>query len=625
VRPIYQFGQYGTDIDKMIDPMGMDIDNQGTIYVSDCGNNRIKLMSINGSLVETLPHKQSIELSCPQGVSLASDGSIYVSDTGKHRVVGFDSAGNVTTIIGKQGSGNGQFNEPIGVEFNKDRIYVADSGNNRIQVFDINGTFQFAFGEYGSEPGKFNVPSDIAIDDGNFIYVTDSFNNRVQKFDSQGQFVKSWGTYGSYSGQFAEPRNIDYDNGEIMVADLVNHRIQAFDTDGNYLYQFGRHPPSAHEGNGRIHYPMVLSVNHQVNVAGVCEPFENRCQVFSLKDVKNMPPVNDSAWWSKATKFHYGSREVVSQIVKPEADMTEDILNNLTKCSQIAAITEPDTHFVVKLNVTQPNPEADIADLIVPQFVGRIGGFGHEEGKFILPSGGAIDPIRCKLYISDGGNNRIQVFNIKGNGTEYVTSFGTLGSGPGEFNSPADITLDQQGNLYVLDVHNARVEVFNPEFKFLREWGKPGNQTGEFNTPLNIEISKNNTVYVVDSYNYRIQAFKTDGSYLTSWGGPGVGNARFIYPFGIAIDEEGYVFVSDADGQKIKKFDSNGNFILQWGKFGNGPGEFYKPKGIAFDLHGRLLVIDFGNHRGQMFTSDGVFLGEFGLTSFPPPPNNISR
>jgi hypothetical protein len=62
---------------------------------------------------------------------------------------------------------------------------------------------------------------------------------------------------------------------------MINHRIQVFDKEGEFLYQWGRHPPTAHEGHGRIHYPLGISAAPDSKHAIVCEPFENRCQVFS--------------------------------------------------------------------------------------------------------------------------------------------------------------------------------------------------------------------------------------------------------------------------------------------------------------------------------------------------------
>jgi len=145
----------------------------------------------------------------------------------------------------------------------------------------------------------------------------------------------------------------------------------------------------------------------------------------------------------------------------------------------------------------------------------------------------------------------------------------------------------------------------------LATWGKSGNSNGSFYNPQNLAIDSNGNVYVTDLGNKRVQKFDSDGTFLNAWGSSGTGAGQFNSPIGIAIGEN-HVFVVDNQLNKIQKFDTDGNFVTQWGKRGDGPGEFLLPNGITVNNNGNVLVVDTGNHRIQQFTSDGEFLREFG-------------
>ncbi|MEK7353203.1 MAG: hypothetical protein AABZ77_01690, partial [Chloroflexota bacterium] len=91
---------------------------------------------------------------------------------------------------GSSGSGNGQFNSPLGVAVDSaGNVYVADSGNHRIQKFTSSGQFITKWGASGSLDGQFNSPNGVAVDSAGNVYVADTFNNRIQKFLGSGQFV----------------------------------------------------------------------------------------------------------------------------------------------------------------------------------------------------------------------------------------------------------------------------------------------------------------------------------------------------------------------------------------------------------------------------------------------------
>ena len=133
-------------------------------------------------------------------------------------------------------------------------------------------------------------------------------------------------------------------------------------------------------------------------------------------------------------------------------------------------------------------------------------------------------------------------------------------------------------------------------------------QDGVFRNPTGIAVDNNGNVYIADSWNDRIQKFTSDGHFITKWGTRGSGDGQFRSPTGIAVDNLGNVYVADFSNDRIQKFTSDGHFITKWGTRGSGDGQFQFPTGIAVDNDGNVYIADSWNDRIQKFTSDGHFI-----------------
>lgn len=134
---------------------------------------------------------------------------------------------------------------------------------------------------------------------------------------------------------------------------------------------------------------------------------------------------------------------------------------------------------------------------------------------------------------------------------------------------------------------------------------------GQFNGIRDLEIASNGNIYVSDTDNHRIQVFDSQGDFLFKWGSEGNADSQFFRPWGIAFDGAGNVYVSDHI-DRIQIFDPAGNFLFKFSSFGSGPGQLVDPTGIEFDSSGNLYVADQGNDRVQIFDSSHNFLEEFG-------------
>lgn len=155
--------------------------------------------------------------------------------------------------------------------------------------------------------------------------------------------------------------------------------------------------------------------------------------------------------------------------------------------------------------------------------------FNHPADVCVAPSG--------ELYVADGyGNSSVHRFSAEG---DYISSFGSPGSGPGQFRVPHSIRVSQDGRVYVADRENHRVQVFTEDGEFLSEWT-------DFKCPMGVHIDAAQVVYVTDQVP-RISIYTLDGELLAR--GRTFEGAHQVY-----TDSEGSIYGIDTANQRIQKF-----------------------------------------------------------------------
>lgn len=191
------------------------------------------------------------------------------------------------------------------------------------------------------------------------------------------------------------------------------------------------------------------------------------------------------------------------------------------------------------------------------------------DGKFLRKIGGkdlfdrissvTVDPAGRQIYVVDIGgvkseNHRIRVFETATG--RHVMDIGKRGDGPGEFNLPRDMAIGTEGRLYVVDGGNFRVQVFNADGTYRDSFGAVGRQLGNFARPKEIATDPDGNIYVADAAFGNFQIFNPDGELLmfvgsrSEQGGP----AKYILPSGIAVDDDGRVFFVDQWFAKVDVF-----------------------------------------------------------------------
>jgi DNA-binding beta-propeller fold protein YncE len=163
------------------------------------------------------------------------------------------------------------------------------------------------------------------------------------------------------------------------------------------------------------------------------------------------------------------------------------------------------------------------------------------------------------------------------------------------FNRPTDVAFDSAGDIFVADGYgNSRVVKYNKNGKFVKTWGKRGVLPGDFNLPHSIVIDAQDRVYVADRENYRVQIFDTDGKFLKQWTNLGSPWTLCITP-----GPQQVMYVADGYVNRIYKVDLDGNILGGFGETGRELGQFLNAHGLGCNAKGEIFVAETRNWRVQ--------------------------
>ena len=225
---------------------------------------------------------------------------------------------------------------------------------------------------------------------------------------------------------------------------------------------------------------------------------------------------------------------------------------------------------------------------------------GSGSDQLNCPSGVALSATG-DILVCEQRNHRIHIFSPDG---KSVKSVGTKGSEPRQFSCPVGIAVHPHSNkIYVAENHIDRVQILNEDLTFCSTFGSPGSGNGQFNKPYDIGFDGTGNVYVTDSDNHRVQVFTAKGAYVRQFGKRGNSAKVLNAPKGIAVNPNGIVYISDSGNHRISLFTRRGDFLRSFGTYGTGPGQFNGPKGIivSTDRNQTIYVSDGNNDRVQIF------------------------
>jgi tripartite motif-containing protein 71 len=212
------------------------------------------------------------------------------------------------------------------------------------------------------------------------------------------------------------------------------------------------------------------------------------------------------------------------------------------------------------------------------------------------------------VYVADTDHNRIAVLNPATGAC--LRAFGSSGKGNGQFSAPRALTSDGAGGLWVAEAHNYRLQHVLNDGTFVGKTGTYGVGPGQFNAPACVFMDQG-MVDVCDTYLYRIARFTVSPSgaptFFDNVGGVGPVLGGFNEPFGVAFGPSGELYVTDMFNHRIEKRNSDLSW-LAWGTFGTKTGAFQFPRGITVTPDGQTVVItNSENNRIDLYQPNGAY------------------
>lgn len=562
------------------------------------------------------------------------------------------------------GAEGSQFRDPRGIKIGPaNAIYVADRALDRVVKIVPPENNIFTIGNFGPNSGEFNNPNKLTIDSNGFLYIIDDgpTTDSVFKFSSDGNNI-AWPTNSDDCSFNNGLSNIAVDSNNIIyIAETANQSILRIADDGTCLT-----PLSGAENGGTKFVDLVDIFVDNTNKLYVLDQGGNRFHIINGSSSVLIPSLPEQSYENIAVAGQGATRRVfLSKDSKIDAT---DVLGNLlsdwnNECSEnqyfddiedldskIIGLTNQYYIFVLDRGANkivlcdefgkyltewgQPsvfhNPSLMTIDnqnniyvlnqqknellkfnsdgLLQPGWPTNIDGCAGAS----VPNqvcGIAIGQIGSDkvLYVVETLNNQVSTYTLDGN--KYNVSFGSSGSGNGFFDEPRGITIDDDGNVFVVDAGNNRVQKFTSNGTYVTQWGEIGSNNNQFNNPIDIVTDSQGNVYVVDAGNYRVQIFDNDGTWLRQCGTQGNVLGAFGQPFGIGIDENDNFYVSDHDlnSTRIQQMNLDVGVgtncaLVQWGTAGGGSSRFELPADIVVDNNGLVYVTDMYEHLVQVFS-----------------------
>ena len=255
---------------------------------------------------------------------------------------------------------------------------------------------------------------------------------------------------------------------------------------------------------------------------------------------------------------------------------------------------------------TGPFPDSLISSntiFIVDKETGKIL-YSWGANLFIMPHGLTVDNDN-NIWVTDVALQQVFKFSHEGQLLMKLGVAKTPGDDSAHFNLPTDVAVARDGSFYVSDGYeNSRIVKFSKEGNYLFEWGKKGSGPGEFDIPHAIDLDDKGNVYIADRENDRVQVFDANGKFLKLFANESFGNI-----YSVAVDKtNNKILATDyisniisTKGSDIIVFDTTGNIENRFGKSGSYNGPVCRYHNIAVDTAGNIYVGDILENHIQKF------------------------
>ncbi|MEW6715718.1 MAG: hypothetical protein AB1306_11605, partial [Nitrospirota bacterium] len=218
--------------------------------------------------------------------------------------------------------------------------------------------------------------------------------------------------------------------------------------------------------------------------------------------------------------------------------------------------------------------------------------------------------------VAVGGNGMIYIGNESTNSVDVyrnnLTLSHKLGAGDGEFGEPGAIAVSAAGVIYVSDVSVNKIKVYNPDGSYSFSFGSNGSGNGQFNKPTGITINEAAGELIISDLQVlqdangtyagaRVQIFDLNGLFKRNFGQYGQGEGKMLRPKGVAVDGQGRIYITDAAQNVVQVFDNTGIYLGAVYDLGN---PMRTPLGIAYSASNKLYVVSLIGSRLDVFGID---------------------
>jgi hypothetical protein len=586
----------GSGANQLNYPAGVFVDTSGNVYVADNGNHRVQKWSPGATYGITVAGatgsagSSPLQLWGPIGVFVDGTGNVYVCDNGNNRIQKWaPGASYGNTVAGGNGSGSSanQFNNPRGVFVDgSGNIYVSDASNHRIQKWlsGASSGVTIAGGNgAGSAANQLNNPHGVWVDVLGYIYVSDYSNARIQKWAvgaSSGTTVAGGNGGGSAANQLNGPDGVFANNNfEIYISDQNNHRVQKYTTTINNVYN-----------------------NAQPGLYTVTVSNSSGCSVTSA-DFTVSTPIVPTITANGVTSFcNGGTVQLTSSTNTNNIWSTGDTTASIT-------VSSTGSYTVNYTNVSgcSSNSLATIVNVLpLPTLPVISGSLCNGSVLYATPING-IQSLQWKL-----NGNSIMTSSV-GNQTTAATAAGGNGGGSAanQLWFPFSVFVDGNGNTYISDQQNHRVQKWTPGATVgitVAGGNGGGGASNQFYYPANIFVDVVGNIYVSDNGNHRVQKWApgaTSGITVAGGNGAGTTATQLYYPTGIYVDGNSTVYVSDEWNHRVQKWTqgaTSGITVAGGNSYGSAANQLNNPVGVYVDANSNVYVSDHGNHRIQKWS-----------------------
>ncbi len=531
----------------------------GNLYISK-QDGSVDVADKDGKTVMTLATKSGDTDLLKRAEAVAVTGeTIYVVDSKLDQVVMYDlSTGKYLGRFGSKAGGNlgsgAALDEPQGIAVYEGVVYVADTGHGRIQMFGINGVFLATLplsppasgGAIKEKVYKLGEPTDIALDAQGRIYVRDADDKSIKEYGANGEYLRTLSNTG-------KPVALSVAEDGIYVADEASFSILKYDFDANFAYSFG----SGGEGKAQFKSYSGLAVDRAqqvfvgdakkslidafvVEAGKLLDSLPKMAGRASVKWLQNIPEeVGPLAWDGKETIYAVSQDKKGLQVIRKGLVATEIKPGDM----QISAVTVDKT--------------------------------------------GAI-------WVLDKRKYRAAKLDESG---KVLLSFGSEGSGAGQFDNPTAIVVSASGTVFVADRSNHNVQIFRGDGVYLKALN--GENSSKLSAPIAMAFDQHENLYILDASRESVLGYSAAGQSLGEIGRTKEGSLLTKPVSLIAANDE--LMVLDAD--QVKVFSPKGQLVRVFGAKGSGVGAFDDPVAIAYAGGSNFIISDSGNKRVQLLAT----------------------